>query len=171
MFEDFDNASGRRIAFYQQIGKNVMESPLMGRLMRLCGIRLISAYAILASIGDINRFECPKELVSYFGLAPRVRQSGLSTRTGGVGDEGRRDVRAVLTQAAYSVLKSKNESGKKLKEWALKLKARKHLHLVISAIARKIAVAVWYALKGFIPEILDAEKELNAKLKGRRGTL
>jgi len=71
----------------------------------------------------------------------------------------------VLTQAAYSVLKSKNESGKKLKEWALKLKARKHLHLVISAIARKITVAVWYALKGFIPEILDAEKELNAKLK------
>ena len=30
---------------------------------------------------------------------------------------------------------------------------------------RKITVAVWYAPKDFIPEILDAEKELNAKLK------
>ncbi|WP_247904061.1 transposase [Bradyrhizobium sp. 131] len=31
----------------------------------------------MAAIGDISRFNSPQKLVSYFGLNPRVRQSGL----------------------------------------------------------------------------------------------
>lgn len=165
MFEDYDNAHKRRLKLHQRIGKTVLENPQMNQLMRLCGIRLISAYAIIAAIGDVNRFANPKKLVSYFGLAPSIKQSGNSCRRGGIRANGRRSVKAILTQASYSVLKSKNESGNKLKEWALKLKARRHIHLAVSAIARKLTVAIWYTLKGFAPEILDAEKELKAKLK------
>lgn len=165
MFEDFDNARARRLKLHQQIGKTVLENPQMNQLMRLCGIRLISAYAIIAAIGDVNRFADPKKLVSYFGLAPSIKQSGNSFKRGGIKGGGRRTIKSILTQAAYSILKSKNESGQKLKEWALKLKARRHIHLAISAIARKLTVAIWYTLKGFAPEILDAEKELKTKLK------
>ncbi|MER8516349.1 IS110 family transposase [Mesorhizobium sp. M1060] len=31
----------------------------------------------MAAIGDVARFKSPQKLVSYFGLNPRVRQSGL----------------------------------------------------------------------------------------------
>nr|MDO8077550.1 transposase [Candidatus Freyarchaeota archaeon] len=33
--------------------------------------------------GDINRFSGPEKLVSWIGLAPRVRQSGGRLRSGG----------------------------------------------------------------------------------------
>jgi len=32
---------------------------------------------LVATIGDIGRFSSPQKLVSYVGLNPRVRQSGL----------------------------------------------------------------------------------------------
>ena len=46
------------------------------KLMNVAGISSIIATAVLASIGDISRFKSPEHLTSYFGLTPRVRQSG-----------------------------------------------------------------------------------------------
>lgn len=40
-------------------------------------MNLAVAAGIMAAIGDISRFNSPQKLVSYFGLNPRVRQSGL----------------------------------------------------------------------------------------------
>jgi transposase len=164
MFRNYDSASEKRLEFHQHMGKTVLENPLMNRLMNLCGIRLISAYAIIAVIGDINRFDNPKKLTSYLGFAPAVRQSGSSSRNLGVRGSGRRDVKAVLAQAAHSILRSKNESGKKIREWGVKIKMRKNQHIAVCAIARKLAVAVWYAMKGYLPDILDAEAEIKRKL-------
>lgn len=41
------------------------------------GVNITVAIGLLAAIGDISRFASPGKLVSYFGLNPRVRQSGL----------------------------------------------------------------------------------------------
>ena len=37
--------------------------------------------------------------------------------------------------------------------------------VALCAIARKLAVAVWYAMKGYLPDILDAEAEIKRKLR------
>src|SRR5207249_10662488 len=50
--------------------------------------------------GTIERFSNSKELSSYFGLAPRVRQSGERERHGHITKEGNRMVRSLLIQAA-----------------------------------------------------------------------
>jgi len=42
---------------------------------------------------------------------------------------------------------------------------RKSKNVAVTGIARKLAVAVWYLLKGFIPEILEAEHDLKNKMK------
>ena len=39
-------------------------------------MNLTVATGIVAAIGDVSRFNSPQKLVSYFGLNPRVRQSG-----------------------------------------------------------------------------------------------
>jgi transposase len=41
------------------------------------GINIIVAAGLVAAIGDIRRLSSPQKLVSYVGLNPRVRQSGL----------------------------------------------------------------------------------------------
>jgi len=46
------------------------------RLMEIKGIDFYSALAIMAWIGDINRFPSDRKLAAWVGLVPRVRQSG-----------------------------------------------------------------------------------------------
>src|SRR3546814_16218171 len=57
----------------------------------------------MAAIGDIGRFSSPQKLVSYFGLNPRVRQSGLGpAHHGRISKVGRSHARAMLVEAAWA---------------------------------------------------------------------
>jgi transposase len=47
--------------------------------------RQLVAAGIVDAIGKIDRFNSPQKLVSYFGLNPRVRQSGLGAAHHGSG--------------------------------------------------------------------------------------
>src|SRR5207249_10640766 len=60
----------------------------------------VNAVAGSCWIGTIERFSNSKKLSSYFGLAPRVRQSGERERHGHITKEGNRMVRSLLIQAA-----------------------------------------------------------------------
>ena len=51
-------------------------------LMTILGIDYHSAMTILGEIGDVVKFSSPKKLVSYAGLAPRMRESGKSSIKG-----------------------------------------------------------------------------------------
>lgn len=44
--------------------------------MSIPGVDAVVALSIVAAIGDITRFRSPDKLACYFGLNPRVRQSG-----------------------------------------------------------------------------------------------
>ena len=52
------------------------------RLMQVAGLGEFLAAALTASIGDVSRFPSTKHLVSYAGLAPRVKSSAGRTKTG-----------------------------------------------------------------------------------------
>ncbi len=49
-------------------------------LMQIPGFGVVTTMTVLAAIGDVSRFETPKHLVSYAGLAPGVEQSGTKKR-------------------------------------------------------------------------------------------
>ena len=68
--------------------------------MTLQGIGYYSALMLLAKIGDLQRFPTASHLVSYAGLAPRVRASGGRVRTGPIAKAGSPWMRRVLTEAA-----------------------------------------------------------------------
>ena len=42
---------------------------------------------------------------------------------------------------------------------------RKNLHIAVCVVARKLVVSTWYALKGYLPDILDAPAEIKIKLR------
>jgi len=58
------------------------------RLQAIRGIGVVSAVSIAARIGSVNRFEGPEGLIAYAGLAPGIRQSDDTRRTGGIGGPG-----------------------------------------------------------------------------------
>src|SRR5262249_32014763 len=64
------------------------------------------AAGLVAAIGDIRRFASPQKLVSYLGLNPRVRQSGLGlAQHGRISEVGRSHARAMLVDAAWAAAK------------------------------------------------------------------
>ena len=66
-------------------------------------MNLAVAAGIVAAIGDISRVNSPQKLVSYFGLNPRVRQSGLgAAHHGRISKIGRSHARAMLVEAAWN---------------------------------------------------------------------
>jgi transposase len=61
----------------------------------------------MAAIGDVRRFASPQKLVSYFGLNPRVRQSGLGlAQHRRISKRGRSHARAMLVEAAWAAAKA-----------------------------------------------------------------
>jgi transposase len=83
--------------------REALANPRVVRLMTIPGIGPIVASTVLASIGDISRFETPEKLSCYFGLTPKVRQSGdRPARHGRISKQGKTHARKMLVEAAWS---------------------------------------------------------------------
>lgn len=108
-------------------------SPVVEALMALRGCKLITAMTIMAELGDITRFDSPRQLMGYLGLVPSEYSSGKSTRRGGITKTGNGHVRRVLTESA----------------WCYRFPARKTAHLQRRAEATSEAVQAiaWKAQK------------------------
>ena len=91
----------------REIAESTLDDPAVKRLMTITGVNLTVAAALMAAIGDIGRFKSPQKLVSYFGLNPRVRQSGLgAAHHGRISKIGRIHARAMLVEAAWAAAKA-----------------------------------------------------------------
>lgn len=111
-------------------------------LVQLPGVAIVAAMTILAAIGDIERFPSAKKLVGYAGLGSRVHDSGQSRRTGRITKAGRRDLRAIMVEAAQTAANCHPHWQAEL----ARLEPRLGRNKAIVAIARKLLVAVWHLL-------------------------
>jgi transposase len=93
--------------------ENWVLAPVVEALMALRGIKLITAMTVMAELGDITRFDSPRQLMSFLGLVPSEASSGQTRRQGGITKTGNSHVRRVLV-----------ESG-----WCYRFPARKTAHL------------------------------------------
>ena len=66
------------------------------------GVGNIVAWEFQAEMFDITRFRQPKQISKYIGLCPRISQSGKTCRQGPITKTGRRQLRAMLVQAAWA---------------------------------------------------------------------
>jgi len=146
----------------QAMAMEVISDPVLLSLARLTGIRAVTAYSIGAVIGDIARFKRPKSLVNYLGLHPCFDDSGNEQWSGGVGGgHGRKDLRSLLIESAQSIL----NTASPLARWGRSLMARKgSRNLAVAAVARKLAVAIWYLLKGQWETLENIDRSLSLKI-------
>jgi transposase len=120
-----------------------IEDAGIAHLLTITGINLTVAAGIIAAIGDIARFSSPQKLVSYFGLNPRVRQSGLgSAHHGRISKSGRSHARAMLVEAAWAAA---NAPGP-LHAFFVRIRAKRGHQIAAVAVARKLTVLCWHLL-------------------------
>lgn len=111
-------------------------------LVQLPGLNLVSTMTLLAAIDDIARFPTARQLVGYAGFGTRVHASGLTHRAGGINKAGRRDIRAVMVEAAHVAVRYHPHWHAEME----RLEPRLGRNKAIVAIARKLLVAVWHIL-------------------------
>jgi transposase len=122
---------------------SVLQDQRLRRLLTIAGVNCIVAIGLIAAIGDITRFASSEKLVSYFGLNPRVRQSGLApAKHGHISKVGRAHARAMLVEAAWAAA---NAPGP-LRAFFLRIRGHRGQQIAAVATARKLAVLTWHLL-------------------------
>jgi transposase len=116
------------------------------RLRTIPGVGLLTATALLAFVGDVQRFPSGRHFASYLGLTPRESSSGLRRRLGAISKRGDPYLRMLLIHGARSVLlHAKKATGERdrLRTWALdRERARGHNKAAV-ALANKLARVAW----------------------------
>jgi transposase len=162
-----------------ELAVEALDDPVVARLMTVPGIDSIVALSILAAVGDFGRFSSPDKLVSYLGLNPKVRQSGVSPASHGrITKAGRAQARGMLVEAAWSAARAAGP----LRAFYRRINARRGFQVAVVATARKLAVLCWHLVTkdedyAFARPGLNAHKRRKLELAagaprahGRRGT-
>ena len=127
------------------IARETLEDPKAVRLMTIPGIVPIVAATVLASVGDISRFPTPEKLSCYFGLTPKIRQSGDGpARHGRITKQGNTHARKMLVEAAWS---AKLAPGP-LRAFFERVRRTRGAPAAAVATARKLVVIIWHVLFG-----------------------
>ncbi len=69
-------------------------------LMTIPGVAELLGLTLAAEIGEVSRFAAARKLVGYSGLAPTIKQSGQSSRTGRISKAGPNTLRWAAVEAA-----------------------------------------------------------------------
>lgn len=140
-------------------------APVVAAYQAMRGVSFIVAVTFVAEIGDVRRFDSPRQLMAFLGLIPSERSTGETVRRGGLTLAGNRRARRVLVEGAWTyryparvseTLRPRLEGlPKAVRDIAWKAQIRlcaryrrltaagKKTPVVIAAIAREMAAFLW----------------------------
>ena len=143
--------------------------PVVEALQALRGVQWIVALTVVAELGDLTRFDSPRQLAAYVGLIPSEHSSGEKRRQGSITKAGNTRARRVLVEGAWAYrypakisphIQKRIESLPKAAQdigWKAQLRlckryrrlsARgKHANVVVTAIARELVAFMWAIAK------------------------
>jgi transposase len=133
----------------RQLAAMAGETPVVERLRSIPGIGLLTATALIAFVGNVERFPSSRHFACYLGLTPREHSSGLRRQLGHISKRGDAYLRMLLTHGARSVLwaaKSKSKPDK-FSTWAVDIHGRRGHNKASIAVANKMARIVWAVWK------------------------
>mgnify|MGYP002508782695 CR=1 FL=1 len=85
--------------------KSIFFTPYFKIINSFYGIGEILTAEILGELGDITRFDSPKEIIAFCGLDPTIKQSGKSINVkGAISKRGNKYARYILFNCSCSLL-------------------------------------------------------------------
>jgi transposase len=143
--------------------------PVVEALEGLRGVQFTVAVTLVAELGDLTRFEHPRQVMKYLGLIPSEYSSGERRRQGAITTAGNTHARRVLVEGAWAYRYPAKVSRhlqlrleqlpKPIQDISWKAQVRlckrfrrllargKHANQVVVAIARELAGFLWAIAK------------------------
>ena len=116
------------------------------RLAGIPGVGVITATALVATIGDARQFKSGRHLAAWLGIVPRQHSSGGKERLLGISKRGDVYLRTLLIHGARVVLRHLTAPPHKVGIWLIRLGNRAHPNVVATALANRNARVVWALL-------------------------
>jgi len=110
-----------------------------------------TAVTLVHELGDLTRFDDAKAVASYAGLAPKVCNSADRQHHGKIHKKGNPHLRWILGQAAVRLM----NHDERAKQWAQARLKRMHKNKVRTALARRLLVGIFLALRRNEPFSLE----------------
>jgi transposase len=140
-------------------------NPVVEALQALRGVQFTVAVTMVSEIGDLTRFDNPRELMKFLGLIPSESSSGEQRRQGSITTAGNTHARRALVEGAWAYrypakvsrhLQLRLETQPKIiqdiswkaqvrlcKRYRRLVSRGKHANVVTVAIARELAGFMW----------------------------
>ena len=116
------------------------------RLEAIPGVGVITATALVATIGDASQFHSGRQLAAWLGLVPRQYSNGGKARLGRISKRGDGYLRRLLVHGARADLRWSRHRKERRSVWQESLLARRPTNVVLVAMANKTARVVWAML-------------------------
>jgi len=106
-------------------------SPVVEAIQALRGVQLTGAVILMTELGDLTRFDTPRQLMSYLGLTPSEYSSGERRRQGGITKAGNSHARRALVEGAWA--------------YRYPAKVSRHLQLRLEKLPAEVQAIAWKA--------------------------
>jgi transposase len=168
-------AAGERIARCEAGMRDLLEpwrrAPAVRALMAMKGFRTVAAMILVSELGEVHRFNHPRQVMAYLGLVPTEDTSSDKRRQGHITKCGNSHLRWLLVECAQhyatppkvSAHLSRRQEGQPREVRAISWRAQHRLHhrytrLLGRRLQRnKAMVAIARELCGFIWELLRTQ--------------
>jgi transposase len=77
-------------------------APVVEAYQAMRGVAFLTAVTFVAEVGDVRRFETPRQLMAYLGLVPSERSTGEAVRRGSITKAGNPRARRILIEGAWT---------------------------------------------------------------------
>ena len=115
-------------------------------LMKIPGVGLLTASAIIAQVGDAKQFTSARGMAAWLGLTPKHYASGNKIMNQGMSKRGDRYLRTLLIHGARAIVTLYKDQNEPLKQFANRIDQRRGKHVAIVAVAHKMARIIWALL-------------------------
>ena len=109
VFQEFLHAVDEQVDRLVRIETELLDAapswrlfPVVQALQALRGVQSVVAITVVAKLGDLTRFDNPRQLAAFVGLIPSEHSSGDKRRQGGITKTGNGRARRALTEAAWA---------------------------------------------------------------------
>lgn len=109
MLEDYDYKMTQLNSIMEEIESLCKKIPESEQLLAIKGIGLITVAGFLAEVGDVRRFDSPRQIQKLAGLSLRENSSGKHKGQTTISKRGRSKLRAVLFNAAIPLIATNPE--------------------------------------------------------------
>jgi transposase len=167
---EVDHARERIVRLEKAIDEAIATMPermraVMEALQALRGVAKLSAVTVVAELGEVSRFERPRQLMDYSGMVSSEHSTGETTRRGGITRTGNAHLRRIVVEAAWAyrhrpavgptLARRQREVSPEVKEIAWKAQHRlnaryrklmargKPRQKVMTALARELLGFIW----------------------------